>query len=272
MDFNAVHTAIVGRDVPTVEININGLKGEAYFDTAAGTSVAGYSLFQKLKEKDVEFQKVSAEIILADGIPKQEMVYSTIVQILIGKCLRRIRFICLPKARDNRTLIGIDFLEQAGIVLDLAQRNCYFKDDPKTVFEFKMEKPKIKESLPIKQLKITEINSVDNFLNWFESTNSVSKDGGKTPKNEEVSSNYEFSPMGINKIFANCIPENTETDVYDWDLFPPMKRSKSDENHPPKTKSPIEILSLDLKLRDTEGKNLSNENKNTLNNLLNDFS
>ncbi|KAI8116448.1 hypothetical protein CVS40_11480 [Lucilia cuprina] len=35
LDFNAVHTTIFGRDVPIVDICINGLNGEAYFDAAA---------------------------------------------------------------------------------------------------------------------------------------------------------------------------------------------------------------------------------------------
>ena len=56
LDFNIIQTAIIGRNVPTVGINISGLKGITYFDTAARTSVAGYTLYQKLKEKKAEFQ------------------------------------------------------------------------------------------------------------------------------------------------------------------------------------------------------------------------
>ena len=134
LDFNSIQTSIIGRNVPTVGINISGLKGTAYFDTAARTSVAGYTLFQKLKEKKAEFQKVVAEIVLADGVAKKEVVYSTIADIIIGGRFKRIRMICLPNAKGNRTLIGIDFLEQAGIVLDLAQRIWHFKDNPNSNF------------------------------------------------------------------------------------------------------------------------------------------
>ncbi|KAI8116348.1 hypothetical protein CVS40_11568 [Lucilia cuprina] len=125
MDFHSIQTNIVGRNVPTVEINVSRLKGETYLDTAARTSIAGYFLYKQLVEKKVKFQSVFAEITLADGISRKENVYSTIVDIIIGNRLKRIRFICLPKAKDNRTLLGIDFLEQAGIVMDLAQRTWH---------------------------------------------------------------------------------------------------------------------------------------------------
>ena len=50
--FNTMQStsAIVGIICPMVNININGLNGQAIFGTGARTSVAGYQLFQKLKE------------------------------------------------------------------------------------------------------------------------------------------------------------------------------------------------------------------------------
>ncbi|XP_061393470.1 protein still life, isoforms C/SIF type 2-like, partial [Musca vetustissima] len=38
LDFNSLHTTMVGSDVPLVDINVYALKGEAYFDTAARTT------------------------------------------------------------------------------------------------------------------------------------------------------------------------------------------------------------------------------------------
>lgn len=186
LDFNSLHTTLVGRNVPLVNINVLGLNGEAYFDTAARTSVAGFQLYQKLKQKGVTFQKVYAEIILADGISKKEVVYSTKVDIILGKRLKKIRFICLPNAIGNRTLIGIDFLQDNGIVLDLAQQTWYYKDDPATIFACKTHHPQINismvEKVNVKPDEVTE------FLAWFESGNN------------------EYSPGSINKIFGNSIP------------------------------------------------------------------
>lgn len=46
LDFNSIQTTTVGRNVPTVHINVCGLNGVAYLDTAARTSIAGYYLFK----------------------------------------------------------------------------------------------------------------------------------------------------------------------------------------------------------------------------------
>ena len=85
LDFNSMQSSVaaVGRNVPTVDINENGINRQAFFDTGARTSIAGYQLFTKLKEKGLEFEKVVAEITLADGIPRNEIVYSVIADIII---------------------------------------------------------------------------------------------------------------------------------------------------------------------------------------------
>ena len=259
LDFNSIQTSIIGRNVPTVGINISGLKGTAYFDTAARTSVAGYTLFQKLKEKKAEFQKVVAEIVLADGVAKKEVVYSTIADIIIGGRFKRIRMICLPNAKGNRTLIGIDFLEQAGIVLDLAQRIWHFKDNPNSNFEFKMNEPKLLEAIPITSTNIQENNAVDQYFNWLENADD------SMPQNAE-DDDYTYSPREIDEIFEGCLPQvinNGDESEDDWDLFPPLKRVALE-------KDPIEILSIDLKLCKNEGVNLNNFEKKALEELLNE--
>lgn len=254
LDFNSLHTTIVGRNVPTVAVNINGMEGEAYFDTAARTSVAGYKLFQKLKEKEVEFQRVAAEIVLADGIPREEIVYSTIVNIIIGKRIRKIRFICLPKAKGNRTLIGIDFLEQANIVLDLADRCWHFKDEPEKLFEFKMNKTSLVRSIPLTEANIKERDVVNDYLTWFEKNNNTST--SVSPKEP-----LDYSPAGINRIFKDSVPLDYSPHV-DSNLFPPMKRRKSENiEH-------IEINTFDLTLKEEERVYLKDSEIESLENLL----
>ena len=46
MDFQAINITIVGRDVPTVMINVSGHDDTACLDTAARTSIAGRNLFE----------------------------------------------------------------------------------------------------------------------------------------------------------------------------------------------------------------------------------
>ncbi|XP_036346322.1 uncharacterized protein LOC118755602 [Rhagoletis pomonella] len=259
LDFNTIQTTVIGRNVPTVDININGLKGEAYLDTAARTSVASSKLYEKLKEKGVEFQKVFAEIKLADGIPRQQMVYSTIVDIIIGKRFKRIRFICLANAENNRTLLGIDFLEQAGIVMDLAQRTWHFKDDANTMFEFKMQSAEIKHSLSLSEANIRthreNHNPINDFMSWFENTNS------------SFESSYEYSPREIRDIFAGSIPENYEIPEQN-DLFPPMKRVKKSNKAEGRVSCSIDINSVEIRLRPNEGAALAESERTRLQKLL----
>ena len=136
VEFNCIETTIMGRNVPTIDVNINGMKGVAYMDTAARTSIAGYYLYKKLKERQVPFQKVYAEVVFADVIPRKEVVDCAIVQITLQGRFEHIRIICLPNAKDNRTLLCIDFLERIGVLMDLAQRTWHFKDTPSKIFSF----------------------------------------------------------------------------------------------------------------------------------------
>ena len=134
--FNKVSTTIIGRDIPVVHINVMGLKGEACFDTGAKTSVASAHLKKLLTSKGVVFQNVQAEVLLADGHICAKMVMSAIIDVGIGGRIRKMRLISLPNAKENRTLIATDFLEQAGNVLNMAQRLWYFEDEPKVKHPF----------------------------------------------------------------------------------------------------------------------------------------
>ncbi|KNC26066.1 hypothetical protein FF38_14143 [Lucilia cuprina] len=262
MDFHSIQTNIVGRNVPTVEINVSGLKGEAYLDTAARTSIAGYFLYKQLVEKKVKFQSVFAEITLADGISRKENVYSTIVDIIIGNRLKRIRFICLPKAKDNRTLLGIDFLEQAGIVMDLAQRTWHYKDEPQMIFQFKSKHSKVKDEVYLNQANINDdkpsssnVSHINNFVSWFESNNKNDSENIPTLKSIYSLQN-DYSPRGILKIFEDSLPQNFEMPKEkDVDLFPPLKKKRTSSQSPLIKTFPVNAI--DFNICENEKSNLN---------------
>ena len=131
-----VSTNIIGHELPTVHIKLFGLQGEACFDTGAKTSIASSNLRKILTSHGAIFQEVKADVTLADGRICAKTVMSTTVDVKIGGRTTKIHFIALPNAADNRTLIGTDFMEQNGIILNMAQRFWYFIDDPKTTFDF----------------------------------------------------------------------------------------------------------------------------------------
>ncbi|GFW10304.1 retrovirus-related Pol polyprotein from transposon 17.6 [Trichonephila clavipes] len=49
------------------------------------------------------------------------------------------KFIILPKAKENRTLLGTDFLSSAGLVLDVKNTCWYFWDNPTHKYPFDEE-------------------------------------------------------------------------------------------------------------------------------------
>lgn len=78
----------------------------------------------------------------------------------------------MSNAKNNRTLLGIDFLEQAGIVMDLAQRTWHFKDNPNTIFEFKMQTAETENYVSLTEANVrnhnAECSALDSFMSWFE--------------------------------------------------------------------------------------------------------
>lgn len=108
--------------IPTIEIEYNELKGHAYIDTAARTSIAGTKLYDLMRNKGATFIERKTEIKLADGSSKTINLLLTTIKITIGNRILPITFSVIPTAIDNRTLLGIDFLESNGIILNLPQK------------------------------------------------------------------------------------------------------------------------------------------------------
>ncbi|KAI8118989.1 hypothetical protein CVS40_9414 [Lucilia cuprina] len=129
-------STVSGHSLPTTCVEFFGLKGEAVFDCGAKTSVTSLEVMEILLANKCTFQDVCAEITLADGSITTGKVMSTTCDVIIGNRLCKIGLIYLPNATINRTLLGADFLEQAGIVLNMAQKYWYFEDQPKQKFSF----------------------------------------------------------------------------------------------------------------------------------------
>lgn len=145
----------LGRNVPQVDVVINGMKGIAHIDTAARMSVASKMLYYKLKQANWPFNENMVNIRLADGSCRLQKTMVTSVNIQLGNKTMKIKMIALPEADDNRTLLGIDFLEEAKIVINTPQRAWSFADTPlkwyaynTAVSEFPNELPHILKTKP----------------------------------------------------------------------------------------------------------------------------
>ncbi|GFT26428.1 uncharacterized protein TNCV_3603031 [Trichonephila clavipes] len=77
------------------------------------------------------------------------------------------KFLILPKAKGNRTLLGTDFLSSAGLVLDVKNTCWYFWDNPTHKYPFgeELDPPSIVEKMSSKtcQLREGEGGSLSDF-------------------------------------------------------------------------------------------------------------
>lgn len=70
-----------------------------------------------------------------DGVYKNQDVLITKVPVNINKRTVLTTFMVLPELRDNRTLLGVGFIQDAHIILNLPQCTWYFMENPEETFE-----------------------------------------------------------------------------------------------------------------------------------------
>ncbi|GBN67128.1 Retrovirus-related Pol polyprotein from transposon 297 [Araneus ventricosus] len=120
-----------------LDIRIGDIHGRVCADTGATRSIAGELMFNSLRERGVDFQKMEVTMVLANGSQTNMEAYTAPVSIDIEGRTVPIEMLALPKAKGNRTLLGTDFLEKSGIVLDLKNKSWYFSDKPHHKIYFK---------------------------------------------------------------------------------------------------------------------------------------
>ena len=90
-------------------------------DTGATHSVAGKNLYKLLQQHRVKFQDKSMEMTLAGHIQSTEVLTATFDTTFQRKVIPT-EFIVLKHAGGNRTLLNVDFLTAAGIILNLQRK------------------------------------------------------------------------------------------------------------------------------------------------------
>ncbi|GFY24550.1 uncharacterized protein TNCV_1015961 [Trichonephila clavipes] len=76
------------------------------------------------------------QMTLADGRTQTTEILTTSVDISIQGKFIPTDLLILKNARGNRTLLGIDFLTAAGIVLDLQRKQWYFTETSHRKYNF----------------------------------------------------------------------------------------------------------------------------------------
>ncbi|GFT98927.1 retrovirus-related Pol polyprotein from transposon opus [Trichonephila clavipes] len=89
------------------------------------------------------------QMTLADGRTQTTEILTTSVDISIQGKVIPTDLLILKNARGNRTLLGIDFLTAAGIVLDLQRKQWYFTETSHRKYNFVKAPPNINALLTV---------------------------------------------------------------------------------------------------------------------------
>ncbi|GFS69884.1 transposon Tf2-8 polyprotein [Trichonephila clavipes] len=141
-----------------IDITFCGIKGRVCTDTRSSHSIAGERMFQIFKDKGLLLQETTLAMSLADGQQTTGEVLTTQVMVEIEGRSVLTKFIILPKAKGNRTLLGTDFLSSAGLVLDVKNTCWYFWDNPTHRYSFgeELDTPSIVEKMSSNTCQLRE--------------------------------------------------------------------------------------------------------------------
>ncbi|GFU34422.1 uncharacterized protein NPIL_251331 [Nephila pilipes] len=102
-----------------IVLRIFGEKIAVCADTGASHTIGGEKLFKFLQEHDITFANKIISFMMADGIQQNITALSAVVNLYIEGKVIPTEFLVLPEAKGNKTLLGRDFLNAAGIVFDV---------------------------------------------------------------------------------------------------------------------------------------------------------
>ncbi|CAK9803314.1 hypothetical protein ANTQUA_LOCUS3666 [Anthophora quadrimaculata] len=136
--FRSVSTISTSKPRPTVNLIIVG-EEHAFLDTSARCSIASRNLHALLERKGVKFEETRMQIALADRPPRIRKVQVTELKTTLQGRTIKAKFIVLPGSKDNCTLLGVDFIDDAGIVLNISQQSWSYADTVEVQYDFAQE-------------------------------------------------------------------------------------------------------------------------------------
>ncbi|GFR04784.1 retrovirus-related Pol polyprotein from transposon 297 [Trichonephila clavata] len=119
-----------------IVLKIFGEKIAVCADTGASHTIAGEKLFKFLQEHGITFTNKVISFMMADGIRQTITALRTVVDLYIEGKVIPTEFLVLPEAKGNKTLLGLDFLNAAGIVLDVQGGKWHFSENPRNQYIF----------------------------------------------------------------------------------------------------------------------------------------
>ncbi|XP_068627490.1 uncharacterized protein [Battus philenor] len=125
---------------PILDIEIFGYRGTGLLDTAAKRSVVGSMLYSLLLKLGQPMRSSVMTVKLADGVVRDVTVRLVDVVVMLAGASIPITFVIFPDAVNNETLLGIDFIRKAGLVIDIFNETWFTADQPQVIHPLRCEK------------------------------------------------------------------------------------------------------------------------------------
>lgn len=114
---------------PLMHLDILGHHGRGVLDTGAKQSVAGYQLSQILQPENRTFDTRIANVKVADGSQGRRNLLTTVIDVYLENIVVPTTLVVLPEAQNTTTLLGVDYMKRAGIVLNVPDEKWLFVDE-----------------------------------------------------------------------------------------------------------------------------------------------
>lgn len=139
LDFCVLDTineySIAPRSRPVLNIEVFGFHGTGIVDTAAKQSVARHTLYKILEKSGQCFKERTLTVRLADGCSKTRLVLITRVNVILQNRIIPTTFVVFTDTVDNNILLGIDFVEDAKVTINVFERVCTFSGEQSQKYE-----------------------------------------------------------------------------------------------------------------------------------------
>ncbi|GBN87953.1 Retrovirus-related Pol polyprotein from transposon 17.6 [Araneus ventricosus] len=135
--------------VALLDIEVYEATGTVCSDTGASQSVGLELMFNFLQKRGQKFIEIDLAVCLADGQQSTSTVLKITVPITVHGRTFRTDLIFLPHTKGNRTLLGVDFLRQSGIVMDMHSNFWYFGDKSNCRIPFAKDIPLPTNNSPV---------------------------------------------------------------------------------------------------------------------------
>lgn len=134
---------------PAIKIRINGEVGTAYVDTGAHASIASVELQTILEKQGNKFHRESMALSFADGIIRQLEVKTTVATVEVKGRRIDTTFLAIPSTPAAQTLLGVDFIRQLGMVIDMKHNRWHISGSrhENYLFAEKDETPRFTENI-----------------------------------------------------------------------------------------------------------------------------